>query len=38
MLNERIHSLSKLQSTFVKAEEHLKKLLKNIPYTKFDHK
>ena len=38
MLNERIHSLTKIQFTLVKAEEHLKKMLKNTPYTKFDHK
>lgn len=38
MLNDRIQILSKLHSVLVKAEEHLKKLPKNTPYTEFEYK
>jgi len=38
MLNERIQSVPKLRSSLVKAEEHLNKFPKNMPYTEFEHK
>eukprot|EP00253_Pinus_taeda_P029445 PITA_29445 len=38
MLNERIQSLTKLRTVLVKAEEHLKKLPKDMPYAEFEYK
>jgi len=38
MLNERIQSLTKLQSSLVKAEENVSKLPKDTPYTEFEHR
>lgn len=35
MLNDRIQSLSRLQSTLTKAEEYLSKLLPDTPYSEF---
>ncbi|XP_068658391.1 sucrose synthase 4-like [Aristolochia californica] len=37
MLNDRIHSLSKLQSSLAKAEEHLSKLPPATPYSDFEY-
>ncbi|XP_068664319.1 sucrose synthase 2 [Aristolochia californica] len=37
MLNDRIHSLSKLQSSLAKAEEHLSKLPPTTPYSEFEY-
>ncbi|KAF8387722.1 hypothetical protein HHK36_026376 [Tetracentron sinense] len=37
MLNDRIHSISRLQSALIKAEEHLSKLLPEAPYSEFEH-
>lgn len=37
MLNDRIHSISKLQSSLAKAEEHLSKLARDTPYTEFEY-
>ncbi|ERN00657.1 hypothetical protein AMTRI_Chr13g117070 [Amborella trichopoda] len=38
MLNDRIHSLSGLQSALVKAEEYLSKIPPDTPYSSFEHK
>ncbi|RDX93598.1 Sucrose synthase 2, partial [Mucuna pruriens] len=37
MLNDRIHNISKLQSSLAKAEELLSKLLPNTPYSDFEY-
>ncbi|KAA0044392.1 hypothetical protein IC582_017481 [Cucumis melo] len=37
MLNDRIQSISKLQSALSKAEEHLSKLLPSTPYSDFEY-
>ncbi|KAI3837175.1 hypothetical protein MKX03_028506 [Papaver bracteatum] len=38
MLNDRIHSLSRLESSLVKAEEYLSKISADTPYSDFEHK
>ncbi|KAF9604034.1 hypothetical protein IFM89_001394, partial [Coptis chinensis] len=38
MLNDRIRSVSRLQSALVKAEEHLSKLSPDAPYSDFEYK
>ncbi|KAF6141215.1 hypothetical protein GIB67_024299 [Kingdonia uniflora] len=38
MLNDRIQNVLKLQSSLVKAEDYLAKLLPDAPYSDFEHK
>lgn len=38
MLNDRVQSLSRLQSILAKAEEYLSKLLPETPFSEFTHK
>ncbi|KAG6518592.1 sucrose synthase 4-like isoform X2 [Zingiber officinale] len=38
MLNDRVQSLSRLQSVLAKAEEYLSKLLPETPFSEFTHK
>ncbi|XP_042518014.1 sucrose synthase 2-like isoform X1 [Macadamia integrifolia] len=38
MLNDRIHSASRLQSTLAKADEYLSKLPPETPYSDFEHR
>lgn len=37
MLNDRIQSISKLQSALVKAEDHLSKLAPDTLYSEFEY-
>ncbi|CAJ2629099.1 sucrose synthase 2-like [Trifolium pratense] len=37
MLNDRIHSIAKLQSSLAKAEDHLSRLPPDTPYSEFEY-
>ena len=37
MLNDRIHSISKLQSSLAKAEDHLSRLAPDTPYSELEY-
>lgn len=37
MLNDRIHSISHLQSALTKAEEYISKLPSDAPYSDFEY-
>ncbi|CAK8572770.1 unnamed protein product [Lathyrus sativus] len=37
MLNDRLHSISKLQSSLAKAEDHLSRLPPDTPYSEFEY-